>query len=402
MKPLNYLFIFFSILLFISCDTEFNEPKAIDLDTKSQALIKADNAFGLDLFQRMNADETKNFTISPLSFSLALAMTYNGTKTTTQTAMEEAMHLRGLTPHKINQSYRYLMDALLEADNKVTLTTVQSIWYRNDMEVFEPFKQVNKTYYDAEVNPLDFTSSTALETINNWIANQTQDKIIDMIKEIEPTHVMFLINAIYFNGIWKTKFEKENTKNQNFIEEDGTTIQVMTMEKTDKVNYQSNELFTSVELPYGHGNFNMEIFLPNDAKTCNDLVAEMTPENWETWMNDYEAKDSLLIRLPKFKTEFNTKLNDYLANMGMDEAFHPGADFSGITNTDIWIDYVQHNTYIDVNEEGTEAAAATVVALEWRSVSPSFIVNKPFVYAITEKGTGAILFLGKIMEPKYN
>ncbi|MFA9391610.1 MAG: serpin family protein [Prolixibacteraceae bacterium] len=401
----RYLFIFILslLLLFSSCDENFTSPKEIKLDLKSKELIEMDNSFGIDLFQRLSQKEEGNFTISPLSISLALAMTYNGAREETKMAMEKAMHLHGLSPQEINSSYQSLVKALLEADPKVQLDIAQSIWYRMGFKVQEDFKLINQTYYDAEVNELDFDRPDALAIINGWIADRTHDKITDMIDFIMPTHVMFLINAIYFNGEWKTKFDTSDTQKQNFITENDSIFEVDMMSKTDSVNFQNNELFSSIELPYGRGNFNMVVLLPNDGVTCDQITAELSPENWKKWMSAYAMTKDLSIYLPKFKTAFEIKLNDILSDMGMGIAFHDGANFEGInTDLDIYIDYVQHNTFIDVSEKGTEAAAATVVAMTWKMAPLTFNVNKPFIYAITEKETGAILFIGKIVEPSYN
>ncbi|MBN1926156.1 MAG: serpin family protein [Prolixibacteraceae bacterium] len=401
MKTTTLLILILSTFIFVvSCQKDDNEPLVTDLDQKSQTLVEADNSMGIDLFQRICQEESGNVTISPLSVSLALGMTYNGAKEETKLAMQEAMHLSGLTANEINQGYKYLMDALLAADPEVTLDIAQSIWYRDDMNVLPDFIEVNQTYYDAKVSELDFSSPDALEIINGWIADKTHDKISDMIEEIEPTHVMFLVNAIYFNGTWKTSFDETLTRKQPFTKEDGTTIDVDMMCASDSVNYQVDELFSSIELPYGDGNFNIVVMLPAHSKTCDDVINEITPEKWEQWMGNYTMTYLSTLQLPKFKTEFEMKLNDILSAMGMEIAFDPRANFKGITtDTDIWIDYVQHNTFIDVNEKGTEAAAATVVAMEWRSAVNMFVANKPFVWAITEKETGAILFIGKMMEP---
>ncbi|MBN1767295.1 MAG: serpin family protein [Prolixibacteraceae bacterium] len=400
----------FSILLagfFVACSEDDDEnlpvnPTPIELDLKSQQLVEADNAFGLDVFQRLNAEEDGNFMVSPLSISQALAMTYNGAEGETKTAMEDALKVGGLTPDEINQSYQTLVNALLKADNRVTLDIAQSIWYRENFHVEPGFISTNQNYYDAEVRELDFGRSDALDIINGWIETQTHDKIQDMIKRIDPNHVMFLINAIYFKGSWQSKFDVENTTQKPFYVDADKTINVDMMQKSDSVMYQQSELFAAIEMPYGRGNFNMVVLLPNSDKTIDDVAAELTAENWDNWMDSFYAVNDLNVQLPKFKAEYEVKLNDVLSAMGMEVAFTPGADFSGIDGSgDIWIDYVQHNTFIEVNEEGSEAAAATVVAMrEYAAMPVSFNANRPFIYAITEKETGAILFIGKMIQPR--
>ncbi|MBN1926159.1 MAG: serpin family protein [Prolixibacteraceae bacterium] len=385
-----------------SCNSDIDEPVEINLSQKSQQLVEADNEFGIDMFKLISEIEDGNYTISPLSVSLALAMTYNGARTETKAAMEEALRISGFTTEEINLAYQSLVKALLEADPLVTLEIAQSIWYREDRTVLDDFKEVNQTYYDAEVNALDFGRSDALDIINGWIEDKTHDKIQDMIKRIDPDHVMFLINAIYFNGEWKKKFDKKNTFEADFTKEDGTVMKVDMMSKSDSARVLYGDNFSAIELPYGRGNFNMVALVPSEGKTCDDILQEMTAEAWKNWMASMSKIHEINIWLPKFKAEYEIKLNDVLTAMGMGIAFEMGnADFSGINGgRDLYIDYVQHNTFIDVNEKGTEAAAATVVAMkEYAAMPMYFKVDKPFIYAITEKETGAILFIGKMMEP---
>lgn len=401
-------FVFSSIILTIffiaSCTKMIDDPTPIELDLKSQQLVEADNAFGLDLLQRLNETEDGNFTISPLSVSLALAMTYNGAEGETKASMEEALKVAGLTSDEINQSYQGLVNALLEADDKVTLGIAQSIWYRMGYTVMDDFVNVNQKYYNAEVNELDFSREDAKDIMNGWIEDNTNGKIKNMISAVNPSHVMFLINAIYFNGDWQTKFKKSDTQKMTFRSEKSGHVQVDMMMKEDSVLFVSNELFSAVELPYGKGNFNMVVLVPSEEKNTADIIDELTAENWVDWMESLQPYDDLEIWLPKFKDEYKIKLNDVLKAMGMELAFTPAADFSGINGDGgIWIDYVQHNTFIDVNEAGTEAAAATVVAMVEMAMPQRtvFHADKSFVYAITEKETGAILFIGKIDTPAY-
>jgi serine protease inhibitor len=400
---LSILLIFF-LLTAVSCNEDVNTPVEINIDQKSRELIKADNAFGIDMFKLLAETEKDNFTISPLSISQALAMTYNGARSETKLAMEEALRKNGFTNEEINKSYQSLVNSLLNADNKVTLEFAQSIWYRLGFNVLPDFVSVNQTYYDAEVNELDFSKPNAKDIINGWIEDKTHDKIKDMIKSVEPDHVMFLINAIYFNGEWRSKFETKNTTKQTFSPSKGEEIIVDMMHKTETSQFFSNETFSALQLPYGNGNFSMVVLLPHEEKECSDILKILTPENWEIWLKSFYEADELSIKLPKFKDEYEVKLNKVLSTMGMEIAFTPMADFSGINGSpNLFIDYVQHNTFIDVSEKGTEAAAATVVAIKEfvAPVSPEFHVTRPFIFAITEKQTGAILFLGKMKKPLY-
>lgn len=411
MKKLQIIPFFISILfIFYSCEKEKKdavnpEPKQIELDTKSREVVDNTNQFGFDLFQRINGYEEagKNVFVSPVSVAVALAMTYNGADGETKTAMQETLKLAGLTAEEINESYKTLLDALLSLDEKVILNIANSIWYRDDFAVQQDFITLNQNYYDAEVSALDFADPASLDVINGWVAKQTNQKIKEIIKEISPDHVMFLINAIYFKGAWKYEFDEAKTSDMPFTLADGTTKQVKTMNQENNFYILYETDFSAIELPYGRGNYAMQIFLPKQDKTVDDIIARLTPENWNAWMANFIQAQGLELRLPKFRFEYEKNLNDVLSDMGMRVAFtRYQANFSKIANANLCIDYVKHKSFVEVNEKGTEAAAATVVAVGYTSMpSPGFYINRPFLFTIVEKSTNTILFIGKVMEPEF-
>jgi serpin B len=211
---------------------------------------------------------------------------------------------------------------------------------------------------------------------------------------------MFLINAIYFKGVWKYEFAKKDTKTMAFTLENGTSVDVDMMKRKIDVNRLSNDLFTSVELPYGEGNWRMFLFLPVSGKTLKDMEDQLTSENWNLWMTQYSEVKELELYLPRFKFAYEESLKNSLAAMGMDVAFTSLADFSGILQGGgLMISDVRHKTFVEVNEEGTEAAAVTSVDIVLTSIGEYLSFNKPFLFAIAEKSSGAILFLGKLMNP---
>jgi serine protease inhibitor len=398
------------IFLFAGCSIS-EEPIVYDLRVteKTAKLIQAENDFGYELFKEVftREEEFENIMISPLSVSLALAMTYNGAEGETKEAMEKTLKVHGLTPEEINTSYRDLVSALKSLDPKVLLEIANAIFYRDDFQVEQPFIDLNNTYYDAEVAPLDFgNQQEALRIINGWVADKTRDKIESIIDQVTRDHVMFLLNAIYFKGTWQKEFNDESTKPLAFSLEDGSSIPVETMQRLDTLPYMSNTLFSAIELSYGNGDFNMYIFLPENGRSLKEIVNKLDQKNWEEWMKSFQHTKSVDIKLPRFKYEYEIRLNDILTAMGMGVAFTGAADFTGINRLGgLLIDYVKHKSFIEVNEEGTEAAAVTVVAIERTSAGPSkvpFYVNRPFMYAITEKTTGAILFLGTVKNPSLN
>jgi len=397
-----------TIVYMVACETRPVDPEdnKIPVDKSTEELIKSDNEFGIDLFKKLLAyqQDNSNIILSPFSAALALAMTYNGADGTTKTAMEESLKKEGFTTEEINMIYKKLMNGLMSVDKNVTLNIANSIWYRDNFYVEEEFINTNQNFYDAEVRALDFGNPSAIEIINDWVEEKTNDKIKDIIKQISPNTVMFLINAIYFNGIWKYEFDEESTENSDFILLDGSIIEVPTMYLEEKLMYCENEIFSSVELFYGAGNYSMIILLPNHDKSTDDIVNELTKETWDAWNNSF-GEEEVLVGLPKFKFEFEDSLNSPLTDMGMGIAFMPDeANFSKINPYyDIFISMVKQKAYIDVNEKGTEAAAATVVEMELTSIPDKryFTVNRPFMFVIKEKDTNAIIFIGRVMKPEY-
>lgn len=381
------------------------DPTPLELTPKSKLLIQADNAFGLELFREVvgSEEETKNIMVSPLSVSLALAMTYNGADSATRDAMEETLHLSGLTLEEINTSYKNLIEAMISLDPKVTLKIANSIWYRDDFLVEPDFLDVNQTYFDAEVAPLDFSDPASLETINDWVAENTNDKITKILDLIDPLDVMYLINAIYFKGIWTYQFDPEMTSDLPFYMADGMTQEVPFMIMEADIRYYQNDLFEAIELPYGKGDYSMIVMVPVNDKSTGDIIDQMTAENLDTWFNAFYLREGLKIHLPTFRFEYEKSLNEILSTLGMAIAFSPGeADFSKINPYfELFISEVKHKTFVEVNEEGTEAAAVTSVTISLTSIGPSnlFEANRPFLFLIKENRSNALIFMGKVALP---
>ncbi|GAB1453924.1 serpin family protein [Draconibacterium sp.] len=414
MKTL-FTFLALSILIsVVSCQQENAEndgPKIINLDEKSAQLIEADNAFGLEIFQKLrNESDDENIMISPLSISVALAMAYNGADGETKTEMEKTLKKNGLTVEEINASYKMLIAALQSVDEKVVFELANAIFYKNGFSVKPDFLNINKNNYHAEVASLDFNSPTAVKTINDWVATKTHDKILSIIDKLSVDDRMVLLNAVYFNGIWTKEFNKEGTKLLNFLKKDDASIEVPMMNKDDKIEYTSNSLFQAVKLPYGKSQYNMIVMLPAQNKNSQNVIDELTADNLKKWGKEFKVEEHVVVTMPRFKFAFETELEDVLKAMGMQKAFSDQtADFSKITGKkDLFISSVRHKSFIDVNENGTEAAAVTSITMTTTSAGPGdtvkkiyFTVDKPFVFAITEKDTGAILFIGEVQNPEY-
>ncbi len=397
-----------------SCNKQEANPEGLfNLPEKSAQLIEADNQFGLELFRKVaaEANPNDNTLISPLSVALALGMTYNGASGDTRTEMEKTLKVHGLTMEQINQAHKALLEALKAADPDVMLEIANAIYYRQGATVLESFKNLNREYYDAEINALSFNNpEEALQIINSWVSNKTREKIPTILDQIEPDLIMVLLNAIYFNGIWKYKFDEDKTHELPFLQGNGQWKDVETMNQETSLEYTKNNLFSAIHLPYGKEQFRMTVILPESNKSTGDVMAAMNLDNWKNWMKSFKKEDKVVVTMPRFKFSWQTELKDILSAMGMTKAFTPYvADFSGINGAkDLFIGYVKHKTFIDVNENGTEAAAVTAVGMFTTSmpVDPPnkvyFKVDRPFIFAITEKSTGVILFIGEIRAPEYN
>lgn len=382
------------------------DPGNIVLSEKSLQLVKSDNSFSFNLFSKIPEDHQRNLMVSPLSISLALSMTLNGANGETKTAMQNTLGLQGLTPDEINQIYLDLVNALKNADPKVVLNIANSIWIRKGFPVLKSFTDVNKTYFDASVTNLDF-DQTALNTINNWVNTKTNGKIPTILESISADEVMFLINAIYFNGKWQYQFDPSKTANSDFTLTGGQNVSVPMMKIKEKFAYSEQTGYKALKIPYGRGKFNMVILLPDPGNTSESIASQMDRTKWETLTAALSTPVEIDVWFPKFQYSWDIELNQLLSSMGMAIAFSKtDADFSKI-NADyqLFITKVKHKTFIKVDEEGTEAAAATSVGIGMTSMPANpleFHVDRPFIYAITEEDTGAILFLGKVENPLFS
>jgi serine protease inhibitor len=393
------------MLLAVQCSDKSTTPEPKEtpqLNLTDQQVATASNNFGLKLFREIVAQEPDtNIFISPLSVAMALSMTYNGARGETQAAMQEALSLQGLTVDEVNAACRNLIDFLCNVDPDVRMQIANSIWYRLGFTVLPEFLDVNQTYFDAEVEALDFRDPAAVGIINNWVNENTNGKIPSIVDDIPDYIVMFLINAVYFKGSWTESFNPDLTMEAPFLLPGGSSVSCQMMAQEGVYSYYRGDDFAILDLPYGNGDFNMTIFLPDSVNGVDAMLGQFTDENWEDWLASLQP-ENLDIMLPKFELEYALQLNNALSALGMGVAFAAGvADFSGIDgNDDLYIDKVKHKTYVKVDEEGTEAAGVTSVEVGLTSImTPYFLANHPFVYVIREKTSGSILFIGKLIEP---
>jgi serine protease inhibitor len=375
---------------------------AFDKNKISTEAVQGNSRFAFDIFKQLDKEDgEQSIFISPLSISTALTMTYQGAGTTTKEAMAKALGYSGTDDEKLNETYKNLIRYLRKLDKKVELNINNSIWVREGVPIKEDFLSVNKDIFDAPVTALDFSKESAADQINKWISDATKKKIEKMVDSpISSDIVMYLINAIYFKGDWTKQFDKKNTFDAQFHAGDGSTRQVMMMSRNGKVEYGQGDGFKAVRLPYGSGKMSMYCILPEDTVSISEFIAGLDAEQWNIIRDSISERDEVQLQLPRFKLEYGIKsLNDSLTALGMGEAFMDTADFSGIREG-ICISRVLHKAVIEVNEEGSEAAAVTVVEIkETAAAEPlTFIADRPFVFVIADDDTGTILFMGKLYD----
>jgi serpin B len=358
------------------------------------ALVAANNDFGFRLFSELSKRESsRNLFTSPSSIALALDMVYNGARGETQQGMAKALGIGKMTAETLNAGNAALLASLSEQDPGIQLSIANSLWIQPSMLVNPAFIEVNKDVYGAEVAPL-----VSIDAVNNWVSKQTHEKIKSILSPGDEKSQVILVNAIYFKGPWTHRFKTEDTKEAPFTLNDGRTKSVKMMHQTGMYAYFKGEGFQAVRLPYATGRLRMDILLPDKDTDYRSLVNKLTEGNWQRWSTRFAATQGD-IGLPNFKADYEAELLPELKAMGMN-----GTDFGDIA-TRLVIHRVKHKTILEVSEEGTEAAAVTSVQMKRSAVIRppaekfNMIVDHPFICAIEDGKTGAILFLGSIVEP---
>ncbi len=392
--------------LIAGCDGSFGPLGELprELSLAESNLIEADNRFALKLFREINREVgDSNIFISPLSVAMALGMTLNGASGTTEQAMIETLELSGLTRESVNEAYRTLIDLLRTLDPNVEFLIANSIWHAQNRIPAQEFQTVNQQYFDAEISALDFGDPSAANTINDWVNSSTNGKIEKIIEGSIPAGIiMYLINAVYFKGDWTYQFDKNRTRDATFRLVDGstTTVDMMSQEGEVDIRIAWHDGILVAELPYSGDAFCMTILMPDEAGQIGSVVDDLTDTNWDRWISGL-GPGEMHVSLPKFTLEFELALNDALKALGMEVAFNPmEADFTRMyPEGGVWIDTVLHKTFVEVNEEGTEAAAVTSVSMMEVSAPAALTVDRPFLFLIRERFSGTILFMGKVMDP---
>ncbi len=375
----------------------------IKLD-RNHPLVNANLEFGLNLWREIvEESQEENVFISPTSIAFALGMLYNGADGKTQAEMATALQLQGMSLDEINQANLSLLDSLSQDKEGVKLTIANSLWAKEGVSFKPEFLENNRQFYQAKIQELDFNNPETITIINNWVKENTNGKIEEIIDDISAENILFLINAIYFKGIWQNEFDKNNTQNLPFYLADGSQKNHPMMSRNGQYPYYENEKFQGISLPYSDSELSMYIFLPKPDSNLPNFLRELNSENWKQWQSNF-TKSEGNIQLPRFKLEYEIELNNTLKKLRMNSMFDRNqANFKSMTESQASVDTVKHKSFIEVNEEGTEAAAATSIGVRSTSIGLfqpfSMIVDRPFFFAIYDNSTNTILFMGSIFEP---
>jgi serpin B len=373
-----------------------NQPNLRVLSTDEVTVSSSVNDFGFKLFRRVNKNE--NTFISPLSVSMALGMVLNGASDETRQNIINTINFEGLTAEQVNQAYKDLTTLLLSMDRTVQMGIANSVWYHDDYHINGAFENVITNAYDGKVQSLDFKAATAKNTINNWVEDKTNSRIKNLIDQISGDEIMFLINAIYFKGDWQYQFDAAQTHVAPFTREDGTVTSVnMMRSKGAKIHYGTKDNVQLVDIPYGNGQFRMTILVPAEGGV-RDLADSLSSTQFNSWLADSDSV-SVELEIPKFKMTWKKDLKADLEDMGLNTNGFPNLFEEPLP---LAISRVIHQSFLEVNEKGSEAAAATAIGIELTS-APShparITIDKPFLFFIRENHSGVILFSGMLQDP---
>lgn len=395
------------LILFGSCKVapvDSVNQEIRQLTTIEKNLIQSNYIFGLELFKRINErDKDKNIFISPLSVSFAIGMVLNGAGSQTYDSIKKTLFVTDLSQTEINQSYKSLTDLLLGVDPKVKFKIANAIFYRNNITIKNNFFDENKKYFNALIEGLDFATPASVNKINKWANENTEGKIPIIVERISENEIMFLLNAVYFKADWKLPFDKSMTRDDWFKKSIKDSVACKMMTQEINAGYFENDNFQVIELPYSNGAYSMGIILPKIGQNIDQIIKNLSEESLKQCFDQMEPREVKLF-LPKFQIRYKIDLSPVLKSLGMSIAFDPeNADFTKIYEGPerAYITNVAHSTFVEVNEEGTEAAAVTSITIGITSIRDRIVVrcDRPFLFMIKEKNTNSIVFIGKLVDP---
>ncbi|WP_210470567.1 serpin family protein [Sporosarcina sp. 6E9] len=411
MKKIRMIILASLLVVITGCGTE-NKSGGIEIsndvafgEKDYEKIVSPANELGFKLINEVEADENNNVFISPTSLYMALSMIYNGADGVTKEEIAQVLHSEGIDIEELNKANASMTSVLNKEVENIQLSIANSIWLNDKFTFQKDFANSNKNYFNAEIAEIDIADSKSPEQINKWVKEATNDKIEKIVDSpLDADLVAVLINAIYFKGSWTHEFDKNETKSRPFHIRDGSVKIIPLMTMTEEFSYLENEDFQAISLPYGEGEMSMKVFLPKEHSNLDEFKTMLTKENWVAWQKEFEVEKGTIL-LPKFQLEFEASLNEALKSLGMTSAFGGNANFTNMINEDepVSITNIKQKTFIDVNEEGTEAAAVTGIEMGITSMpinQPFHMeVNRPFFITITDDETNTILFMGSISNP---
>lgn len=363
--------------------------------TKGENGVKdSANGFGFEVYHKLYSEQ--NMFYSPLSLSLALAMTSNGAAGSTQECMRKTLGFSDCSESEMDSFFQKMVKELSLIDPVTVFESANAVWSDKGITLEDGFIKDCEDWYSATVKSSSFADKATVKDINSWCSDKTHGKITKIVDELSPQMKVALLNALYFKGKWSFEFS-DKTK-FDFTPVSGKAGSVTCLSANGSFPYAENKYFQMVELGYGNGAFGMVVLLPKKGVALGEAVASLDAETWSEWTSCLSPCE-VEVKIPEFKMETEYKLEDVLCSMGMEKAFSNSADFSKMSPTPMCIGLVKQKAYVDVNKEGTEAAAVTIVGMKCTSAGPAvrkeFIADRPFVFAIRERSTGAVLFLGQ-------
>lgn len=402
----------FAALLMLACQKHTADAVGDSGQTGKMGVIdpklaESSNRFGFNLLRRVvSEDPDATVMVSPASVAMAMSMALNGAAGMTRTQMAQILEVDGLSSDDLNRAHQQLRETLTDPNGDVALAIANSLWARTGMAFKEGFLARNRDYFAAEIANLDFSDPASTDVINAWVDKNTKSKIPTIIDKIDPAAILYLINAIYFKGTWTYTFDPELTSDQLFHHPSGDKSRPFMQQEGD-FDYLDGDGFRGVRLPYGKsGRFAMYVLLPDEGLAVSSLTTSITDSVWGVWIRQFAQKRGV-VKLPRFTVTDDLSLADFLKAMGMNDAFYASnADFSEmitVPGENVYISAVKHKTFMQVNEEGTEAAAVTSVEVVVTSIREpedmfEMIVDRPFACAVADKESGMILFMGMVNE----
>lgn len=412
MRILQRIFVFVILLtMVVACgnkETKQGDTGSNGSEKKASvdSLIEANNAFAIDMMKNLRA-EKENIFLSPTSLFLALSMTQNGATGKTHEEIVETLHLNGFAKEELNRENQQLLQQYADLPKETEMHIANSLWLNDEFTFTDQFAKDSETFYEAETRAIDTSNEKSVDEINTWTEDKTNEKITDIVEgPLDEQTIAYLINTIYFSSEWSNPFTEELTTNDIFHIDGRNKVEVPFMERTGSLDYFEDDLFEATRLYYGKdAQMSMDIYLPKEGVSLDELIDEWSVENEKLWNDSFEEETGTL-RLPRFEYSYDIDLKEMLQTLGIEDAFNPEeADFTEMIQEDIplWISNVKQKTFINVDEKGTEAAAATAVEIMTESAMPSTVemeVNKPFLFMLRDTDTGQILFVGTVYEPE--